>query len=591
LPPVTASPIAAPTLPAPRTDATGTAAATAEAGGGRITPIPADEVGHLLVRLAATAGLPELIVVHGRAGLRPAELPPVPVPGRFLARIRVHYPGTELVADATLTPRTDPYLADYQIDGRATLPAVIGLEAMAQAAGALAGQPLRRAADVRLSAPVAAQADMTMAIRICALHHGDAVETVLRCAGSGYRIDHMRAVFPIPAGDAHQRGADDAQGSEDRDASGGGAQPAGPRPGGGPPAGGTATGIVDGTELYGSLCPHSGRFRRVAFLTELTSHSCRALIRGTDEAPWFGADLASGLLLGSPGINDAAIHVLQASVPQRRLTLAGCESVAAHGPAVTGAVQVRARERRTDGPGYVWDVDAVDGNGTLVVSWTGVRLTEAGPLHRTEPWPPALLAVYLERGAAALGLGPALRVTIHTEEVTAGEVNAGEAAAADAAANGHRAEAGHGDRTSQQAGIDQASRSHLDGLTLTVETAAGRAACAWVPADSGHDTALARAPVWGELREQLRDRLGEPDEIAAARLRTALDCLSKARLPADCAPVISHGAGDGWVLFRTAGAAVASTVVPVIGMTAPVVVAIMAAIAGGETCDPDARDQ
>ena len=75
---------------------------------------------------------------------------------------------------------------------------------------------------------------------------------------------------------------------------------------------------MDGTDLYGQVYFQTGRFRRVAFLPEVTSRSCRALVRGGDDQPWFGAvpgPVDAPLILGSPGLNDATTHVLQACVP------------------------------------------------------------------------------------------------------------------------------------------------------------------------------------------------------------------------------------------------------------------------------------
>src|SRR5260370_30264270 len=109
------------------------------------------------------------------------------------------------------------------------------------------------------------------------------------------------------------------------------------------------TGIVDGTELYGPICFQSGRFRRAALLPEVPSRSCRALVRGGDGQPWFG-DTADGtdaaLTLGSPGLNDATWHVLQACVPHRRILPAGCEAVVFSGREADGAVEIRAAEIR-----------------------------------------------------------------------------------------------------------------------------------------------------------------------------------------------------------------------------------------------------
>ena len=97
-------------------------------------------------------------------------------------------------------------------------------------------------------------------------------------------VDHFRALFPLrpaapPASDS-------------------------PRPATAPRAGqerterlgltvASAGGIVDGTDLYGPGV-QAGPFRRVAFLPELTSRSCSALIRGADDRPWFREQSLAG---------------------------------------------------------------------------------------------------------------------------------------------------------------------------------------------------------------------------------------------------------------------------------------------------------
>ena len=590
------------------------------------TPIPFTEAGQLLLRLIATAGLPTGLAVHGRLGLPPAAVPSTGAPtagapttgaaagcpGRFLETVRVHYPGVELVADAALDADTDPYLADYRIDGQAVLPAVLGLEAMAQAASVLAGQPVRQARNVEIVSPVDIPPDGPARIRVCALHRGDAIETVLRSAGDGHRTDHLRAVFPVIG--APQCG--------DVQVTGG-------------PLDGISAGIVDGTELYGPLCAHAGRFRRVAFLPALTSRSCHALVRGADDTPWFSPRFAHGpLLLGSPGVNDAAIHVLQACLPHRRVVAAGCDSVTAIGLAASGAVEIRARERSATAAEYVWDVQAVDGDGRMIVAWAGLRLRDTGPLRHRRPWPPALLAVYLERGAAALGLGPGLRVTIRAGQPrlvsagcrsngstadTGGHLAHGEEQATDdgggpgnGGGNGSHGpgngshgpgNGSHGPGNGSSDGgypprglwhavtgpAGRACHSHLDGLILTVE-AAGPAACAWAAAQACPDPAVPDVPDGTALRDDLRERCGEPAATVTARIWAAAECLAKAGLPAGSPLVLDQVHDDGWVLLRVGEFAVASAVVAVSGVSGPVTVAIMTAGPGPGPAQADGAE-
>jgi enediyne polyketide synthase len=128
------------------------AAGLARAG---IRPIGVEEGSRLLLKMLATPVLPARITAHGRVGLQPPAAIAGGGPqlaagarGRFLQFLRVHYPGVELVSEARLALSTDPYLAEHRVDGIPVLPAVMALEAMAQAASALAGRPVRAATGV-----------------------------------------------------------------------------------------------------------------------------------------------------------------------------------------------------------------------------------------------------------------------------------------------------------------------------------------------------------------------------------------------------------------------------------------------------------
>ena len=259
-----------------------------------------------------------------RREARPAaSLPsePEPVAGRraprrdrFLETVSVFRPGSELIAEARISARTDPYLADYLLDGQPVLPATIGLEAMAEAASALAGRAMRSARRVSLSAPVALAGEMTDEIRVVlrveARVRGDGVETILRVrrdSPGNQPAECARAMFAGP----------------------------------GEPAGavahaaingfgmvrGTGAEIVDGADLYGPVCFQTGRFRRVALVSGKRPRSCRAIVRGRDEEPWFGDLREAGQPAGAgqPG-------------PERR--------GAAGGPGVRTGPQTAARRLR-----------------------------------------------------------------------------------------------------------------------------------------------------------------------------------------------------------------------------------------------------
>jgi len=477
----------------------------------------------------------------------------------------------ELVTEARVSTRTDPYLADYLLDGRTVLPPAIGLEAMAQAAAALAGRPLRDLADVSMEAPVVLPAgDGETTLRVCALLRDDGVETVLRAAGTGFSLDHIRAFFPLRA-----------------------AVPA-PATSTGPPGETVPGSIVDGTDVYGSICFQRGAFRRVAFLTEVTARSCRALIRGADDRPWFtpapaGPGRPAGpaaqppdgpLILGSPGLNDAVMHMLQACVPDRRVLPAGFRSLTLTGQEVCGAVQVRA-ERATGpesrgpesrgpgstapessgpespgpantGPASTWQVTAADANGRPVLALTGLRLREAGRLATSAPWHPTLLAATIEGRGAELGLDPALRISLHC-----GLPGPGAPA--------------------PSAGLPWADTSAgtgpLTGFQLTAQ-ASMPVACHWettAPHAIGKQDAVAALE---ELAGQLRERYAGQPNVASARLRAIARCLAAAGWADGTAPRLDAARDPDWARVRAGKITVACTVAALDGVPYQVAIAL-----------------
>ena len=122
---------------------------------------------------------------------------------RFLERKRVFYPGVELVVDAELSLRADPYLADHVVQKQPLLPAVLGLEAMAQAAMALAGSTdMPVFENVEFPRPVAVSDEAALTIRLAALRRENGcIEVCLRSEETDFQVDHFRAICRFAARD------------------------------------------------------------------------------------------------------------------------------------------------------------------------------------------------------------------------------------------------------------------------------------------------------------------------------------------------------------------------------------------------------
>jgi enediyne polyketide synthase len=263
---------------------------------------------------------------------------------------------------------------------------------------------------------------------------------------------------------------------------------------------------------------------------------------------WF-AGTETEPLLGNPGVNDATLHALQACVPHRRLLPVGCDCLVITPHSSGGLLELRAVERHAANGEYLWDAAALDSANQPVISWSGLRLRDVGPLPRTEPWPLPLLAVHLERSVTALGLDPQLHVTV-TRGGTRGAVRGRPPGSV--------------------------SRSHLGEVTLCIR-GAGPAACDWeaVADRSPEEWQRLLGSELAALVAQMRFACAEAESAVASRVWTALECLSKVGRPPN-APLVLGGVYDGgWVLLRGGDALIASTIVSVVGVPETVAIAIL----------------
>ncbi len=420
----------------------------ARMGAAGIAPMPVQDGSRLLFKLLAARDRPARSVIHGRIGRQaPGQIAlagtarddglataqqgePPAHSRRFVERVLVHYPDVELIAEATIGPHRDLYLTGYAIDGVHLLPPTIAIEAMAQVATALTGQPMRSAANVAMAAPIVLPAigasgptsgpggdsQPGTVIRLCALAQDDGVTVVIRCAETGFAVDHFRGTFKsAPAAGKRTQ------------------------------VSGVTTGAVDADELYGAVCFQGDGFRRLTSVRYSGSKSAVGLVTGADRGPWFhpgpssASNEASTLLLGSAGVNDAALQLVQACVPHRRLMFAGWESAMFTGQAYAGVVTIHAIQVRATDPGVTpvlvprqrdggqrhtdpvvavgpadsfWNIEATDGDGVRVAVLGRLRMRDAGSLIRTRPWPVQLAGCFIERVAAELGLDPDLDVKV-----------------------------------------------------------------------------------------------------------------------------------------------------------------------------------
>ncbi|MFJ9521748.1 SDR family NAD(P)-dependent oxidoreductase [Kitasatospora sp. NPDC101801] len=527
-----------------------------------IEPIPTEQGVAQLKQLLADPTAPTALVVMGRAGGLPTldvgrgELPLL----RFLERPQAYYPGIELVADADLSAAGDPYLADHLLDGDLLYPAVLGMEAMAQAASAVSGQPgTPTLENMEFLRPIVVPVTGTVTLRVAVLaRDADTVQAVLRSSETGFQADHFRATLrygrPAPLDGAPRPLAEDA--------------PQVP--------------LDPARDLYGPVLFQGGRFQRLLGYRALAAKGCVAEISNAATANWFAGYLPHELVLADPGTRDALMHSIQCCVPDATLLPVSVERLHLADPTAVRTekqVTLHAVERSKVGDTYLYDLDVRDQDGVLVERWEGLKLQAVRKLDGTGPWQPALLGGYLERRAELLLGSPVRGIVLPDGELAVRGVAMRRERTARAVGWALGRETAVRYRPDGRPEIDGGTRvssSHGGGVTFAVlgdlpvgcdvEPVADRAPADW---------AALLGPDGFTLAELVAGESGEPLSQAAARVWGATECLRKTGR-AQVALTLAElpDTPDRWVVLRSGDALVATFPTALHGVELPVMFAL-----------------
>ncbi|GGM24421.1 type I polyketide synthase [Micromonospora yangpuensis] len=490
-----------------------------------VAPIPPDEGTRLLLRLLAAPALPPVVLVAGRLPVGPtlAWSGDEELPARFLENRLLRTPAVELVAEASLSLGADPYLADHRVDTVPVLPAVLGLEAMAQATAALGNKTVPGVlSEVTLARPVTVGERDPRLIRTAALTDEDgSVRVVIRSDETGFAVDHLTGRY-------------------------------GGLPGAGRPVGTPTTEVsIAGAPLYGPLFFHGPRFQRVDGYHGLSADRCTARLRALPAQQWFGGFHGQHLELGDPGVRDAALHAVQGCVPDRRVLPVAVARVEIHARA-EGQLTLDARQRAQDGDEYVFDLTVTDSSGFPVEQWYGLVLRAVGPLAMPA-WPLPLLGPLLVRELRR-------RHDVTVDLLTAPGDRTDRRRSRDLAAWLADAPVRHDPqgrlRVDGRPERRRLSASHLDGHVV-VAAARHPVGVDWALLDDAAQLPTAAEPVTAAVAEAAAE---QPQE-AAARIWTCREALAKVGEPATAPLTVRGPVGDGWVLLGSGSHALYSRIV------------------------------
>jgi enediyne polyketide synthase len=579
-----------------------------------IVPIPPGAGVAELLRLLADPAVRGEVVVTGRFGDPPTlavERPELPLL-RFLEQPRVYFPGVELVADVAVSADSDPYLSDHVFRGEPLFAAVVGLEAMAQAAAAVTGAMRPPVFEqVELLRPVAVAPGRSTTLRLAALVRAPGrVEVALRDRQTGFAADHFRAFCRFDLGDLDEGSLATAMAADAANARSAGTATAGTalRPWEPPPVVAARLAIDPRRDLYGGILFQEGRFRRLGGYRRLRATECLAEIVPDGTAAWFGRYLPPALLLGDPAARDAAIHGIQACIPHAQLLPIGIERILAGRLTADEPLLLAARERHRDGDTFVYDLDILAADGSLRERWQGLRLRAVDRTRLPTAWSAPLLAPYLERRLQELFPEANLRVALEapaaprahagTEPSAGGRAPRLDSAlivenlvAASAMTTSEIPHAVIGASATPHAAIStgplapnapprlfhrpdgrpeipggpQVSVAHAASLVLAIAAIAGEGTGDPIGCDL-EPVVERTADTWRDLLGAERFALaqliaGQPGELpggAATRIWTAAESLHKAGSSTGAPLLLEASLDDGWLLLRSGSLRIAS---------------------------------
>jgi enediyne polyketide synthase len=345
-----------------------------------IDAIPIEEGAARFVQLVTHDPGAREVIITGRLGgvdtWQPV-MPPLPRANRFVDEILTLEPGRELVCRTKLDLAKDPYVLDHVYQGSHLLPAVFGLEAMAEAVAYVTGLaelpfPLS-VEDVELRRPLVVHPDRGLTIEIRAtveetdagIADGQRVRAEIRCHQTGFEQTHFSARFMLGATATPREQT--------------GEHPTSALP------------IRPKEHLYGSVLFQGPRFQRIDELHALDAKRCTftATQEPSDEA-W---------LLGDPYFRDALLQSLQLCVvPDQCLPVRIDRWEIVH---PNQSLPVRRFSKAViegkEGDTYIGTVSSVSTDGAPIETLNGYR---ARVLMRRPQWPTAeQLAV---RGAVSV---------------------------------------------------------------------------------------------------------------------------------------------------------------------------------------------
>jgi enediyne polyketide synthase len=516
-----------------------------------ISPISTDEGVREFLKVIESPELPVRVIVSGRFGWPPTIEFDLPRPARFrfIETIAVYYPGVELIAECTISRKSDPYLDGHALNGERLLPAVMALEALTQAAHTLVqlgdevSAPIFTEVKFRKAIVVPNDPDQKVTLRVVTLAREDEqLSFALRCSTTSFQVNHVEARGVLRDRilvDGNEFDSEPLPAQEIRS-------------------------FDPNRSLYENVLFQTGRFKRIRAFHLIEARRCSASFSASDELPWFSQAFSQTCVLGDPGARDAALHAIQVCIPHKVVIPIGVAEINCGVIVFAQAYRMLAREVADTGEELKYGLTIIDQHGRVQERWRGLTLRVVGERSSFRLDSPELAAPFFERQIASAmpqaGLKDRMaRVQTETRVRMAGT------------RPDHRSDG----KLDPANGCRFRSVAYSRGWKLTTD---GK-----VPLGCDlQDVLRKEAADWRALLgleafrtvEAVSDMIRESLSISATRVWTAREAMKKMGLAATAPILVDPASTKRWVIFKSGNTAVFSSTIDTAAREAATCVAV-----------------
>jgi enediyne polyketide synthase len=358
-----------------------------------VFPIPVKTgLGILSAILKQAEAPPVRLTVTGRYG----NLPTFPFQkgktpfSRFLSDTLRYLPGISIIGKASLSLIDDPYLSHHVFKGQSVFPTVLALEAMAQAGEALICNSIK---------PEFLNLEITRPIIIPQKGNTKILVIGERLTQNKVKVElylEEEIVTPCFVSILNYGSETMEMNLMEKE---------------------TAPLDLDvNAHFYDDLLFHTGPFRRIQSFSLIDGWSSVSSAKVQDRFNWFHASHPKNLILGDPGLHDAAIHAHQACRPHYNLLPSGCEKISFHKDTIEGEYRIFTKETHSVGRDIFISVEVYDSTSERVMTWSGLKMTPVAGTRFNGEWQSQLLIPYLQH-TAEKHLGIKASIFVHSGEL------------------------------------------------------------------------------------------------------------------------------------------------------------------------------